>query len=1037
MAADTPISSDELPGAAPLIDAIGADLAAPLLTLAAATERVGDVQLPPTLDAQQRHAVHVFCEGVGLASTSAGEGDARRITCRDLTFDGAAWAKSTLEALDAEHAAEATELDVALSSLTASQCATRGITVLGLRADDVDFSARGGRTRLRLEHGNGLMLPAHRLGVRSEVTVRGKGNVQLTGVMSRVTTHSLDVLTDADEEAMAALGVKGLRVDARPNASTLRCLRRACDDVATLQTKGDELREQLLGRPPPATRAADPPRWLNDALDASQRTAVQRALGAPPLLLVHGPPGTGKTTTLVEIVCQAAQSGQRVLCCGASNQAVDNLLERVVDVFESKAWRKHAGRKAKAPHLLRLGHPARLSPQVLRHSVEQRLGDADGADVVEDARNEARDLAKRSACSKPSRERTAARRDVRAVKAEVRRREDVLLKTLVASTRIIFATNAGAARREIRDARFDLVVVDEAAQALEASCWIPLLKGTRAILAGDHKQLPPTVKCDGAASELLSKTLFERLMEDKRPGSCAKRSILLETQYRMHGDICAWASQASYDGELKAAPSCITRDLYDDYLVGDKAIPPMVHVDTCGLGLEDDSSGLHEHGAHSVGNPGEAEVVVAHVEKLLKLGMGPSNICVIAPYHAQVTLLRTRLPPDVDCKTVDGYQGGERDAVVLSLTRSNPNKVVGFLADERRLNVAVTRARRHVCIVGDSETVRASPFIAELLDHVARVGDYVSAADYLPADAAVVAAPPPPVSPAVPPRPPAAPPVEVPPAEAPAAAVDDGAPTGSIPVTAAPTAPLPPASGELRVAFSGETVAVPFAPAWTVGELKRAVAEATGVEAARQKLVGAGKFVDDALPLAAAAPRLANGAKLILMVVPRPEDAVAPPPPPRGKNAAKKARRKVKAAAAAEPVAAPAPAPSTASQQLTGANSLLQQLARDRAARAAKAPRPAPAPAPKKKKKPPKKKAPPAGDDSDLDDDALLAAAIQANKKEKKREPAYKRWVDADGNIKGNTLHARQAERDRAALVAKLEKKKAGAAREKKQPAKK
>jgi ATP-dependent RNA/DNA helicase IGHMBP2 len=357
---------------------------------------------------------------------------------------------------------------------------------------------------------------------------------------------------------------------------------------------------------------------------------------------------------------------------------------------------------------------------------------------------------------------------------------------------------------------------------------------------------------------------------------------------------------------------------------------------------------------------------------------------------------------------------------------------VGFLADERRLNVAVTRARRHVCIVGDSETVRTSPFIAGLLDHVARVGDYVSAAEYLPADAVVVAAPP--VSPPpVMPKPPAAPPVEVPSAPA---AVDDGAPTGSIPVTAAPTAPLPPASGELRVAFSGETVAVPFAPAWTVGELKRAVAEATGVEAARQKLVGARKFVDDALPLAAAAPRLANGAKLILMVVPRPEDAVAPQPPPRGKKA-KKARRKVKAAAAAEPVAAPAPAPSTASQQLTGANSLLQQLARDRAARAAKAPRPAPAPAPKKNKKPPKKKAPPAGDDSDLDDDALLAAAIQANKKEKKREPAYKRWVDADGNIKGNTLHARQAERDRAALVAKLEKKKAGAAREKKQPAKK
>ena len=244
-----------------------------------------------------------------------------------------------------------------------------------------------------------------------------------------------------------------------------------------------------------------------------------------------------------------------------------------------------------------------------------------------------------------------------------------------------------------------------------------MLKGDRAILAGDHRQLPPTVKCDGIAAEVLGRTLFERLMEDRRPGCSERRSVLLTTQYRMHGDICAWASAASYGGRLEAAPVCVGRDLYEDYLTSnDDAIAVMVHVDTCGLGLDDDSSGAEEHGAHSVGNEGEARVVVKHVELLLKRGMAPGNICVVAPYHAQVTLLRTLLPPAIDCKTVDGYQGGERDAVVLSLTRSNPHRVVGFLADERRLNVAVTRARRHVCVVGDSDTVRASPFIAALLD---------------------------------------------------------------------------------------------------------------------------------------------------------------------------------------------------------------------------------------------------------------------------------------------------------------------------------
>ena len=373
----------------------------------------------------------------------------------------------------------------------------------------------------------------------------------------------------------------------------------------------------------------------------------------------------------------------------------------------------------------------------------------------------------------------------------MRRREGELLTRLVGATRVVFATNAGAARREICEERFDLVVVDEAAQALEASCWIPLLKGDRAILAGDHKQLPPTVKCDGIEAELLGRTLFERLMEDKRPGCNERRSVLLTTQYRMHGDICAWASAASYGGLLEAAPVCVRRDLYQDYLANDEdRLGVMVHVDTCGLGLDDDSSGAEEHGAHSVGNEGEARVVVKHVELLLKRGMAPGHICVVAPYHAQVTLLRTMLPADVDCKTVDGYQGGERDAVVLSLTRSNPHRVVGFLADERRLNVAVTRARRHVCVVGDSDTVRTSPFIAALLDHVATVGDYVSAAEYLPAAAvAVVAAPVPAPIAAAPEPTPAAPPAAAPP-EPPK---PEAAPVVTPPVEAAP-AESPPAT---------------------------------------------------------------------------------------------------------------------------------------------------------------------------------------------------------------------------------------------------
>ena len=157
----------------------------------------------------------------------------------------------------------------------------------------------------------------------------------------------------------------------------------------------------------------------------------------------------------------------------------------------------------------------------------------------------------------------------------------------------------------------------------------------------------------------------------------------------------------------------------------------MVHVDTCGLGLDDDSSGAEEHGAHSVGNEGEARVVVKHVELLLKRGMAPGHICVVAPYHAQVTLLRTMLPPAIDCKTVDGYQGGERDAVVLSLTRSNPHRVVGFLADERRLNVAITRAKRGLILVGDEQTLSAAPVWRDYLRFLRKKGCVLGAVEEL------------------------------------------------------------------------------------------------------------------------------------------------------------------------------------------------------------------------------------------------------------------------------------------------------------------
>jgi len=338
------------------------------------------------------------------------------------------------------------------------------------------------------------------------------------------------------------------------------------------------------------------------------------------------------------------------------------------------------------------------------------------------------------------------------VRAELRRREAELSRRVVRDAACVFATCVGAAhlvatsnrgqnntnsrsRSSSHDddddaALFDVVVLDEAAQALEIAAWIPLAMAKRAVLAGDHKQLPPTVKADAAVG-VLGRTLFERLVGFGKTATSTTgiRTVLLDTQYRMHPDICEWASVASYGGLLCADASVVARAPITSLTSGE-ALPALLAIDTAGEGLADDAGDddephSKEHGVHSVANAGEAEVVARHVRRLIrKHGLAPSAVCVIAPYNAQVQALRDRLPPTVEAKTVDGYQGGERDAVVLSLTRSNRHRRIGFLADDRRLNVAVTRAKRHLCVVGDSDTVRTSPMIASLLDHIENKGEY-------------------------------------------------------------------------------------------------------------------------------------------------------------------------------------------------------------------------------------------------------------------------------------------------------------------------
>nr|KAF6465511.1 immunoglobulin mu DNA binding protein 2 [Rousettus aegyptiacus] len=306
-----------------------------------------------------------------------------------------------------------------------------------------------------------------------------------------------------------------------------------------------------------------------------------------------------------------------------------------------------------------------------------------------------------------------------------------MLESLTAAD-VVLATNTGASDdgplKLLPDGYFDIVVIDECSQALEASCWIPLLKARKCILAGDHKQLPPTIVSHKAARAGLSLSLMERLAEAH--GAGAVRTLTV--QYRMHRAIMQWASQALYHGQLTAHPSVaghLLRDLPGVAATEETGIPLLL-VDTAGCGLLEQEG----DGDQSKGNPGEVRLVSLHVQALVDAGVRASDIAVITPYNLQVDLLRQSLShklPELEIKSVDGFQGREKEAVVLSFVRSNRKGEVGFLAEDRRINVAVTRARRHVALVCDSRTVSSHAFLQTLVAYFTEHAEVRSAFEYL------------------------------------------------------------------------------------------------------------------------------------------------------------------------------------------------------------------------------------------------------------------------------------------------------------------
>lgn len=648
--------------------------------------------------------------------------------------------------LHLERRAEVEAAEESLSSATPAQAESRGRVIVNLRLADAE-SGLLGRTLLKLERNKpgeagDVALPPHKFAPHDIVRIRaakgeagGGGSPTLAqGVVYRVTEKS--IIVAVDDVPDDGLDVP-LKLEKLANEVTFDRLQTALQQLrSTVETRDgpavsliDVLFSQ--GHRTPRFASTIPP-WipLNSNLDPSQREAVTLALAAADIALIQGPPGTGKTTTVVELIGQEVMRGARVLACAASNIAVDNLVERLA----SQMLPSIGGSSKKRPiKVVRVGHPARLLPQVLDSSLESKVLRSDDSALARDCRREMKELNARlfKLGRKDRAERTQLRRDLRQLGKEERQRQERAVTDVLASASVVCTTLTGVGVRHIEKLPpFDVVVIDEAAQALEPACWAALLRGRKAVLVGDHLQLPPTVTSEAAARGGLAVTLFERSYAVW--GSIASK--MLTVQYRMHADIMTWSSEELYGGKLEAHASVAAHTLHDLSDVKDNdgncdhAVLQIIDTSGCDL------PGEETEGDGSKLNRGEAAVTMAVVRRLLDSGMKPIDIGVITPYAAQVGLLREMRPesvgPSLEISTVDGFQGREKEAIVISMVRCNTMREIGFLSDKRRMNVAVTRARRQCTLVCNVDTVGADPFLKRLVDYFMDHGEYFGAEEY-------------------------------------------------------------------------------------------------------------------------------------------------------------------------------------------------------------------------------------------------------------------------------------------------------------------
>ncbi|WP_289202349.1 AAA domain-containing protein, partial [Bacteroides acidifaciens] len=516
----------------------------------------------------------------------------------------------------------------------------------------------------------------------------------------------------ADEERMVVVlpGAGALAELQTPNIligvqlyfdeTSYRAMFEALEDV--IRAKGNrlaELRDTFLGTQKPRFRELYPVRfpWLNN----TQEAAVNKVLCTRDVSIVHGPPGTGKTTTLVEAIYETLHREPQVLVCAQSNTAVDWICEKLVD---------------RGVTVLRIGNPTRVNDKMLSSTYERRFESHPAYPELWSIRKSIREMNGRMRRGSYT-EREGMRNRMNRLRDRATELEILINADLFDSARVIASTLVSSNHRLLNGRRFPTLFIDEAAQALEAACWIAIRKADRVILAGDHCQLPPTIKCIEAARGGLEHTLMEKIVQQK-PSAVS----LLKVQYRMHEAIMQFPSDWFYHGELEAAPEVRHRGILD-------FDTPMNWIDTSGMDFHEEFVG------ESFGriNKEEANLLLQELETYINR-IGKERILeeridfgLISPYKAQVQYLKSKIKGSsflrpfrslITVNTVDGFQGQERDVIFISLVRANEDGQIGFLNDLRRMNVAITRARMKLVILGDAATLTRHPFYKRLMSFI-------------------------------------------------------------------------------------------------------------------------------------------------------------------------------------------------------------------------------------------------------------------------------------------------------------------------------